>query len=372
MTKLYLHVGPHKTGTSSIQEWLATNRSVLRLLNYEYPGVSLNHNRVANAQRLGGRELDKFSLAKTIDELSNLPESTSVILSAEAFDRYNKLNASRLIASLEQFDVIVIYYIRKTWDRAASSVTQKVKTLRRFGSIRQTVERRVAIGELGNIYKWAKSGCAEFKLRVYDHEQFVNGDLIDDFLDAVGLPSKAKEPRYLPSRSTNEMPGLNTLRVLYGLKRRVNGLDVDQRREIRNFVTNFSVSRGWNEQRATLISSEDVARYRKKLENSYSTIARRYLNRSDGLLFRYNETAQPSNADSLSTSKIPLADAQALLNAVIDNAQTSTTCGRYGGAPISAWSGHVVNSSPRPASVIINAALDILVETVRNKRKIAD
>lgn len=44
MGKLYLHVGLHKTGTSSIQNWLAGNREELLAAGFVYPRSSVHHN----------------------------------------------------------------------------------------------------------------------------------------------------------------------------------------------------------------------------------------------------------------------------------------------------------------------------------------
>lgn len=44
MRKLYLHVGLHKTGTSSIQNWLAGNREALLAAGFVYPCSSVHHN----------------------------------------------------------------------------------------------------------------------------------------------------------------------------------------------------------------------------------------------------------------------------------------------------------------------------------------
>jgi hypothetical protein len=44
MGKLYLHVGLHKTGTSSIQNWLAGNRGPLAAAGFVYPRSSVHHN----------------------------------------------------------------------------------------------------------------------------------------------------------------------------------------------------------------------------------------------------------------------------------------------------------------------------------------
>lgn len=87
--KLYIHVGPHKTGTTTIQRGLVSNKAALQDMGYHFPDVCFNYNGHHNlVNDLTGS--DDFK-----DWLGGLPEIAEyarsyddhMILSSEAFDK---------------------------------------------------------------------------------------------------------------------------------------------------------------------------------------------------------------------------------------------------------------------------------------------
>ena len=83
--KLILHVGSHKTGTTSIQAALAENRQWLQDENFTYPKLSdtsNSHNELAHM--LAVAPADEIDGIRRLIRQSAAPNST-MILSAEEF-----------------------------------------------------------------------------------------------------------------------------------------------------------------------------------------------------------------------------------------------------------------------------------------------
>lgn len=97
MQKLLLHIGTHKTGTTSIQRFLSSNRAALRGQGLWYPGVHLGghfrrhyaHHRVAHAIAGEGNEGTRDDAKRFFDAVRKgaRPEET-VLISAEPLYRH--------------------------------------------------------------------------------------------------------------------------------------------------------------------------------------------------------------------------------------------------------------------------------------------
>lgn len=95
--RLILHIGRHKSGTSSIQHWLKRNNDLLSTNGILYPksfrkGVA-HHNLVdiLDPRRSGAADLD-FAANQILREVT---EEDTIILSSEAFQNVNDLRHVR-------------------------------------------------------------------------------------------------------------------------------------------------------------------------------------------------------------------------------------------------------------------------------------
>lgn len=317
MTQIFLHVGPHKTGTSTIQNWLCANRDVLRAERALYPGQALNHNNVANQLRVGRAT----PFGSIVDEIRSAPPGTRVILSAEAFTRVPGEDRARLLRDLSAWPVTIIYYLRRSWERAASSHTQGLKNLYRFGPVMGKVERRVGRGDYRDLESWTGYDNCRLSVRVFDKAEWPNGNLIEDFLSVVGLPALGGGPRYVAVPNRNEMPGLPALRVYASVDpTQVEPLGHSAKRQVREHVEVIASQLGWNQPRAVLVSSEDIRRYEAMLAPEYQRIAIDFLGRRDGVLFAPLASDAEFVADSLTADALPVEDRQRFVRAAWDHA----------------------------------------------------
>jgi hypothetical protein len=124
MTKLFLHIGPHKTGSTYIQKVLLANREHLLELGLNYPNIGIgpkygHHKVFEKVKTLEQGELDEY-MAHFSGEAVNL-------ISSEKFDRLKLVNIERLSKSLSNVDVKIIYYHRNHIDLLPSSWQERVK-----------------------------------------------------------------------------------------------------------------------------------------------------------------------------------------------------------------------------------------------------
>lgn len=197
-----LHIGPMKTGTSSIQAWLHEQRAALRERGFLVPeSMSRNCSPIASLARVlsqpskQGAPLNR-RLAEMQEQLVALkrevaaqpPGVHSVILSGELMGE--ALNLPRQMETLRGLldpifaDYVVLPYLRRQDERAVS----KRSTVLRHGQpmpplAAKPIDYERMLANWGAVF-----GEACLKPRLFDRDVWPEGDLIADFAAAVGIP----------------------------------------------------------------------------------------------------------------------------------------------------------------------------------------
>lgn len=291
-SRLFLHIGMNKTGSSAIQRWLTANAGKLAVAGVLYPLAGRRGDaHYGLSQALGfahGRRVpDQLELAALRDgllrELSQHPTS-NVVPSSEDF----VLGGDPAVVRdfLAEFDVRVVVYFRRHDHWWLSFYNQAVKMVaeppwesgiqaylafcrsrrNRPGRYRALVDR------------WAAVFSAD-RVIVRPFEQAQNpGGVAADFLRAIGQEELALEAARSPER-VNASLGAETLHVL----------DLLQRAELdsatREMLTQRLLVAGADEAPADLMRPRLRRRLIDENLGDYEYIARRYLGRDDGVLF---------------------------------------------------------------------------------------
>ncbi len=122
MRRVYLHIGPHKTGTTYIQRNLYNNKDILKIYGYFYPQPEEVY-----------EEFDvvcHFELEDNPDKIENLiwqGTEEKVLISFEGLSLYSTEQIKRLKVFLKDFDVKVIFYVRNPANRFFSLWQEKIK-----------------------------------------------------------------------------------------------------------------------------------------------------------------------------------------------------------------------------------------------------
>lgn len=222
--RCFLHVGMHKTGSSSIQNALNgyCDDSLYYLdlgqPNHSIPLVSalmpdLQNYPQVKKWNLSNEQIDELkerSIAKLYQGIRSSPYK-DVIISAEYFSQPGvpaKKNLSRLKDTLkEHFDeVSVIAYIRSPKSFMESALQERIKG----GDTKVTLKSLYPYyrGRLEKFYE--QFGSQNVTLVDYEPANFPGGSVVSDFCRRVGI--KADLPKTI---SSNEKMGYEAIALLY-------------------------------------------------------------------------------------------------------------------------------------------------------------
>ena len=239
--ELILHIGTEKTGTSTIQAFLSRNRAVLRPAGVLAPRLMHRPRAVRLAAccdvppwPLAGRHFAVDSQAA----LEDLRGETLKRLDARLADRpYSRVVISNehfhsLVRSPAQLDwlqevvssrfdgVRVVVYFRRQ-DRLAVS---RWSTSLRAGFVSKDPFQfgpgvHHYFSHLGVYRLWSEVfGRDRMTVRLFERERFAGGNVLDDFLDAAGLP---RGLAYQPAPVINEALSADAAAVLTEFNTRI-------------------------------------------------------------------------------------------------------------------------------------------------------
>ena len=296
--RLLIHIGVHRTGSTSIQQWLHRNRNALLEQGFLYPFAGVNHNDLARLVTTDSAAFQR-RLHELVDRATR-SEAHTVILSAEDFSWLPRPGDLARLGKV--FDVRVLCYVRRQdewleswynqhvkwpWNRATSALTPEAFFAGRQGyhwiDYARTLERWRAV-----------FGGSAITVRPFDEVQSA-GSVIDDFAELCGIdPSRLNVPQVGDNASVSA-PSLMLLRLL-----RLIDKPPAQRTELVRLVRATFDDRDAHAERHVLSPARRravVAEY----EASNAAVARTYLGREDGVLF-----TDPLPADDPSPPQIAL------------------------------------------------------------------
>jgi hypothetical protein len=133
-TTLYIHIGIHKTGTTSLQNFLSSNKKLLDESGILYPGDKVNHYRLTKELReFEAPHYDTESFTFSIfNEISlNINKYQKIILSSEGFCESEDIVLPRLNSCLKYFglekNVRIIFFYREQMSWLESAYQQVIK-----------------------------------------------------------------------------------------------------------------------------------------------------------------------------------------------------------------------------------------------------
>src|SRR6266545_5362705 len=224
----YIHIGPHKTGTTSIQWFLKENRLDLLKYGYFVPESRARHGaHHVLARKLCGQELRAHQQSAAVDFARALDETTfeAVIVSSEAlggllrFRDYAREFFSRIRElSLEPK---LVLFARNPSQRINSAYSSVVKTFRRS----EPFEAFVQGVTQGFVFKYspfielADAHDAELIAPPFTRKTMVQG-VVPEFLQAIGLDQSQFRDTNV---RRNEAAGPFTVGVARGVLRSIDG-----------------------------------------------------------------------------------------------------------------------------------------------------
>jgi len=127
----YVHIGPHKTGSTTIQKNLSANREALRHCGYVYPDAGMifdgQHNIVSEINALPAYRSALGGLKELAQELS--ATKSNVIISSETFDTVEVTEPLQKLrdAFAQHFQFKIIPYLRSQDSLLASTWKMQIR-----------------------------------------------------------------------------------------------------------------------------------------------------------------------------------------------------------------------------------------------------
>ena len=208
--KLFLHIGNHKTGTTSIQESLHQSRQYLEEQGYSafnrLPNGKLTVPANANHWLTHNETDDPGAISTYIEDKENFAQAISSsgrnpIVSAERFSWICSLEELQELRHALAFyfdDISIIAYIRRQDQQAISYHQQNAKSQALPSRLNFFGPDPVALPEYQKhhtryldyntrIGNWADAfGDENTKIRVFDRKHLIDGDVVKDFCHIVG------------------------------------------------------------------------------------------------------------------------------------------------------------------------------------------
>ncbi|MBG60302.1 MAG: hypothetical protein CMJ16_07580 [Peredibacter sp.] len=203
MKRIILHVGRHKSGTTSLQASFWENRNLFLSKGILYPESSRRENahhlfaEALHPKRVRENGLANVENEDVIRNLINEIESSScqtVLISSEAFQNCTPTDVKHIFRN---YDVSIIFYIREQVGYLESAYLQEVQATNYHESIERFEEERFFV----DYYKFYKSWEKEFNngnviVRAFEKSKLKNGDIVDDFFETVIFPLTDGEFQY--------------------------------------------------------------------------------------------------------------------------------------------------------------------------------
>lgn len=228
MRQLWLHIGSHKTGTSSLQQALrfAQNHNLLGELTYAYCPKSSSINRLIKVSGAGsklGTKIDFRGLKTALDG------DGSYVASSEMFFWIHNPRQVRKLARIlkRRFDKVhIIAYLRRQDSLAVSHRKQAIMRNAAEGFYGLQVSALPTYQPHFDHYFhydrklkiWADAfGEDSLIVRKFEKSSLFNQDTVDDFFHLLGLAT--------PDWGEHANPPMSRKQLLVGLYQRSSGID---------------------------------------------------------------------------------------------------------------------------------------------------
>ena len=281
--RFLLHIGRHKTGTSTLQRFLYQNRERLEKCGFYYPisGLTgLAHHDIA--RHFFGRARERFSdeeraahaqcVRALIEEIKENREI--VLLSSEGFQNCNPKPIEQVFHAGQ---TKIIVYIREQSEYLISAYQQKVQATSYFASLEQFA-REFNVNYDVFLQHWEGSfGRDNITARLYGRTLLKGGDIVEDFCDAAGIPNSLELNR--PSADQNPSIG----GALLELKRLLNALEIAKNTDPALYkVFSILALRNADWRQRPILSPETLQAIRQASRASNARVFERYPEMSDG------------------------------------------------------------------------------------------
>lgn len=193
---IYLHIGRHKSGTTSLQHFLKNNPSFLADHGFSYAPTEphhLAHHDLARAYMAGGDEASIADLPVVTAIKDHRPGDPHLIVSSEGFQNARPARLAEVVGQ----DATIVVYIREQLEYLVSAYLQRVQASALSDPLpdyMRGVFRTVNYNRF--VASWEQVfSSASVRLRVFDRVHLHDNDIVADFLSVLGIDDRPAETR---------------------------------------------------------------------------------------------------------------------------------------------------------------------------------
>lgn len=291
---IYLHIGFHKTATTTIQSGLKINEEQLKNQGWLYPQTTRFNDAAHHNIHFDLKNSASFD--PTIGGVEDLTREIShsnahaVILSSEGLCTLSPPLINRLLKYLSPFgNIHVIAYIREQTEFLQSWYLQNVKGGNFGGSIEDFIEE---FSDRANFYQrlkpWIKELSAEnIYLKVLEKAQ-ITDHVFYDFLRLCGINSVEK---YKIPDSLNISPGIKTIEINRFLTNKLDysgfSRNKTHMRLVSQAILMYGNHKGWSSEKPNLITPEIHQKIKRRYANDNKKLAKEILKRDHLFIEEY-------------------------------------------------------------------------------------
>lgn len=298
--KLFLHIGLHKTGTTTLQVFFNQNRDNLYNCDYLYPrtGIPEKYDAQHNLGWLMIKSKQASSIFGNWQEAHKEIENTNcnhIIISSESFGLANPENIKNLKSELSFYEIKIIVYIRRQ-DLILESIyiqylKQGILSEKNSNNILSFLDKiRSRLHYEHLLEPWAKEfGRENLIVRPLEKAQIPN--ICYDFLRQINIDNF---DNFTSINNQNIKPGKKTLEILKFINKIYENKPPKIKSNYLKKITHFTSKHWLNDRNYRLLSYLESTKILKYYEKSNQVIAREYLGRKDGVLF-YEQLEPYSN-----------------------------------------------------------------------------
>ena len=228
---LIVHLGDHKTGSTSIQQALAGQHFQSPKCKILFPRLQkglVHHNNIVWSlirPKQAEKRLPQFT---ALEQVIRESDADAAVFSAENLERVPpKVLRKTLEETMPDLleDARLLVYVRPHAERLISSYAERIKQGLFMGSLLEFFEETREAGEffyLGRLKRWAKVFPGQLTVRPMIRSELHKGDVVEDFFRFVtqGKPVKLKA-----RPETNEKLCIEDLSILLELQKYVKHLN---------------------------------------------------------------------------------------------------------------------------------------------------
>ncbi len=270
--RIFLHIGTHKTATTTIQAGCCENREALLAAGWLYPTTGMylygQHNiawEMCSGHEQPWNHVNQWvrfrpnwgGIQQLLDEIK-ISSARNIILSSEDFDGLQTDRIDLLREHLKDFDVEVIVYLREQASFLQSAWAQFVKSGYVVESFPDFIDRMLASDGYVLRYfgaydlfltPWMTAfGAEHVHPKPFSRDAF-QGHIFYDFLTTCELP---RVTEFKIPANQNISPGFKTLEIMRLMGQNV--VSMEKRSLVTNYIQQLGHVSGWDDGKLNLIS----------------------------------------------------------------------------------------------------------------------